>query len=225
MLNLSHSCHSFIRLNRQVCSNSIPEIVLHGSQEHGACSLLEYLTCFPAPRFSRDNSMKFEMWIRPRDLFEAREANRIEIVRENSEGKEEEMLFSVPVENKSFANGIYENLLSMIQGEDKTSLIIRVHWFVENENENQPASFLNIVFIPLELQSCLSQHIENKSSHSFYCFVQNSNFSIRTAIVTRNFSPHVEKVSYKFIYFIYFILISPPSTDQKQFIGDFHNVQ
>ena len=195
MLALRHSCHSSVPLNKQVCGQSVPEIVFHGSQEHGTCSLVELLTSFPVPRFEPESLTKFEMRIRPRELFEEENAenkNRIEIVEEIEieREREERILFSQEFNNKEEVVGIYENLLSRVGERERESrvVVVRVHLFVPN------SSFLNLVLIPLDLQPSLSQHIQEKSSQSLYCFVQDSNQSIRVANATRNFNPHIEQV-------------------------------
>ena len=203
LLNLHHSCHSSVPLNKRVCGQSVPEIVFHGSQEHGACSLVELLTSFPVPRFVSESLTKFEMRIRPRELFEEEKAenkNRIEIVEEIEREREERIVLSQEFNDKQEVVGIYEDLLSRVGERERGSrvVVVRVHLFVPN------SSFLNLVLIPLDLQSSLSQHIQEKSSQSLYCFVQDSNQSIRVANVTRNFIPHIEQVrSNSFLSFLF----------------------
>ena len=195
LLNLHHSCHSFVPLNKRVCGQSVPEIVFHGSQEHGACSLVELLTSFPVPRFVSESLTKFEMRIRPRELFEEEKAenkNRIEIVEEieREREREERIVLSQEFNDKQEVVGIYEDLLSRVGERERGSrvVVVRVHLFVPN------SSFLNLVLIPLDLQSSLSQHIQEKSSQSLYCFVQDSNQSIKNASFKELFTAHIEQV-------------------------------
>ena len=186
---LPHSCSSQINsLNKEVCNHFTPEIVFHGSSQEGTISIIEYLTKTPlASLFSTNQHSNFilEIYFRPKQFFQ-NETNRVEVI----ETETHQVLIYFNIDSN--LNHIY-NLISSsdeVRQNNSKSLTLRIHLFEDEPN----SSFLNVVYFPLESQTYLTTHISEKNHQSFYCFVLDSNTSLRTATITTGFVNQIDKV-------------------------------
>ena len=191
---LPHCASSFVSLQKEVCNQFTPEIVFHGSQEHGTSSIIEYLTGTSLSSLPPSFPFIFEIYFRPKQLFE-NERNRVEVIEEDTN----QIIFSSFIQNNNENNNnmneineIYHSICSSEEVREKNnkSLILRLYLF----NQQSNSSFLNIIYFPLEHQSSLSKHISEKRDKSFYCFVLDSNSYFPTASVATGLISQIDKV-------------------------------
>ena len=229
---VSHCCSQFISLQKEISSHFTPEIVFYGLEEDGIISVLEYHTQFPlSSLYSNHNhnnnnhhnknillSLPLEIYFRPKQLFE-NERNRIEVI----EKETQEIISSYSINEENNSNSIILNEISHlivssneVREDSIQSLILRIYLF----NQQPNSSFLNVIYFPLEQESSLSKHISEKSEKSFYCFVLDSDISIRVASISEGFVSQIDKVIYE--YFIIYLFIFSSSQSHSILFNNYY---
>lgn len=169
----------------------IPEIVFHGSQEHGSTLLLEHLLQFPLPQTQR---VSLQICLRPKDPSPNSAEDTVELLDEGGVVVPDS---SLPLGERAGMAALYDDLYARVEE------IIR-----QREVEVSPAQFtfkillhsptsplVNLLYFPLEASAAVQRHLTSHSSHSFYAFILSSRSSIRAAKVTEVWARRVHEVS------------------------------
>ena len=172
-----------------VFESLVPNVIFHGSQEHGTTQILEHLIRFPLPQTEK---VSVEVHLRPKELY-ANGIDRIEVLDENQIQVTD---LSFPIEEKSSMDELYRDLFSQVtrlaQSREKktspTSFTFRVSLY----HPNSPV--LNLVFFPLECKLRVGRHLEDQIQ-PFFCFVVSSIAPFRKAAVNEFFIQRRKDVS------------------------------